>query len=315
MKKKVEISIVIPVHNEEETIDRCFREVDSECKKLGRSYEIIFVNDGSKDKSLDKLYALADLYKHVKVINFTRNFGQRPALMAGFKYASGEAVINLDCDLQDPVHLISDFVQKWSEGYDVVLGKRKTRKGESFFKRFTAKVYYKIFAWLSKTNTPKDCGIARLLSKRVIQDITKLKEHSIYLAGMTEYVGYKQAIVEYDREPRLEGKTNYSVKKLVKLAINNILPYSSLPLSFVFGSGVVLACGGVVMMLTLLILSLCSVTFLGLLWIVGLMLFTTGLILSALGIVGAYVFLAYVEALDRPRYIIERKVNIEESDE
>lgn len=315
MKKKVEISVVIPVHNEEETIDRCFREVDNECKKLGRNYEIIFVNDGSKDKSLDKLCALADVNKQVKVINFSRNFGQRPALMAGFKEASGEAVINLDCDLQDPVHLIGDFVKKWDEGYDVVLGKRRRRKGESFFKKFTAKVYYKIFAWLSKTNTPKDCGIARLLSKRVVQDITKLKEHSIYLAGMTEYVGYKQAIVEYDREPRLEGKTNYSVKKLVKLAINNILPYSSLPLSFVFGGGVVMSIGGVIMLLTLLVLTICAVGVSSVLWIIGAMALSTGIVLTALGVVGAYVFLGYMEALDRPRYIIERKINIDENDE
>lgn len=315
MKKNVDISVVIPVHNEEQTIDRCFREVDSECKKLGRTYEIIFVNDGSKDRSLEKLSELAKCYRYVKVINFSRNFGQRPALMAGFKMALGEAIINLDCDLQDPVHLISDFVQKWSEGYDVVLGKRKVRKGESFFKKITAKIYYRIFAWATKTNTPKDCGIARLLSRRVINDITKLNEHSIYLAGMTEYVGYKQAIVEYDRDARIEGKTNYSVGKLIKLAINNILPYSSMPLSFVFGGGVFFAMGGIVMMLTLLVLSLCSVSVTSVLWIVGLIIMFGGFILTALGIVGAYVFLGYVEALNRPRYIIERTINAEEDND
>lgn len=311
MKKKVEISVVIPVYNEEECINRCFREVDAECQRIGKPYEIIFVNDGSKDKSLDILSNIASDNKQVKVINFSRNFGQRPALMAGFKSASGEAIINIDCDLQDPVHLIGDFVKKWEEGYDVVLGKRKARKGESFFKKFTAKVYYKIFSWLSKTNTPKDCGISRLLSKRVVEDITSLKEHSIYLAGMTEYVGYKQAIVEYDREARVEGKTKYSVKKLVKLAINNILPYSSMPLSFVFGGGVIMSMGGVVMLLTLLVLAICSISISSVLWIVGMLVLCTGIILTALGVVGAYVFLGYMEALDRPRYIIERKINFD----
>ncbi len=315
MKKQVKISIVIPVYNEQECIRRCFDEVSAECQRIGKTYEIIFVNDGSKDKSLDILCDIASKNKQVKVINFSRNFGQRPALMAGFKSASGEAVINIDCDLQDPVRLIGDFVKKWEEGYDVVLGKRKTRKGESFLKKFTAKIYYKLFSWLSKTNTPKDCGIARLLSRRVVDDITSLKEHNIYLAGMTEYVGYKQAIVEYDREARVEGKTKYSIKKLVRLAINNILPYSSMPLDMVFAGGVTMSVGGVIMLVTLLILTLCCIAFSQVLWIIGTMVLCTGILLASLGVVGAYVFLGYMESLDRPRYIIERMINFDENKE
>lgn len=315
MDKKIDVSVVIPVYNEEESINRCFNEVDNECKKLGRTYEIIYVNDGSKDNSLNILKELAEKYPQVKVINFSRNFGQNPALMAGFKMSSGEAIINIDCDLQDPVHLITDFVNKWSEGYDVVLAKRKKRAGESVFKKVTSKIFYKVFKWLSKTNTPQDCGISRLLSRRVLNDILQLNEHNIYLAGMTEYVGYKQTIVEFDREPRREGKTKYNVKKLVKLAISNTLPYSSTPIAFIFGGGITMSLMGTLGLITLLVLSLVKVVFPSLLWIIGTIVLCTGIIMASLGVIGAYIMMSYTEVLNRPRYIIADKYNFGDKDE
>lgn len=315
MKNKVEISIVIPVCNEEEGLNRCFTEVDKECKKLNKSYEIIFVDDGSKDNSLNILKDLAEKNPQVKVITFTRNYGQRPALFAGFSHASGDAVINIDADLQDPVRLISDYVAKWEEGYDVVLSKRRKRKGESLFKKLTAKIYYKIFNWLSKTNTPRDCGISRLLSRRALNDILALKERNIYLAGMTDLVGYKYAIVEYDRDARLEGKTKYGFKRLAKLAVTNIIPYSSTPISFISGLGVFLGFNGGIMLIILIILSILSVCFSSILWIISTMLILSGIITLSIGIVGTYVAMNYTETLNRPRYIINEKYNLGEDDE
>lgn len=317
MKKNPKISIIIPVFNEEECIERCFREVSTECNCLPIKYEIIFVNDGSKDKSYEILNQLASNNKCIKVIHFSRNFGQRPALLAGFECAyqrGADAIINLDCDLQDPASLIGKYLEKFNDGYDVVLGKRKKRKGESLFKKLTAKLYYKIFRQLSKTNTPKDCGISRLLSRRVVENILKMGEHNIYLAGMTEYVGFKQTIVEYDRDPRKEGKTKYSVKKLIKLAINNILPYSSTPISFIFGSGLFLGLSGLAMFVTLVVLSIIGVCFSNILWIIMALIIGFGLVVTSIGIIGAYIFLCYSETLNRPRYIVSETINIGEND-
>ena len=314
-KSKVDISIVIPVCNEEPALDRCLKEVDAECKKLNRPYEIIFVDDGSKDKSLSILESFAKEYNYVKVITFSRNFGQNPALFAGFKYASGDAVINLDADLQDPAHLIGEYVAKWEEGYDVVLSKRKKRKGESFFKKFTSKLFYKVYNFLSKTNVPKDCGISRLLSRKVLNEILALREKNLYLAGLTDFVGYKYAVIEFDRDPRISGVTKYSVKRLIKLAITNILPFSTTPINFVTGTGVFLGVGGGAMLITLIVLSILSVCFSPILWIISTMLILSGIITVGIGIVGTYVAVTYKETLDRPRYIIANKYNLGDDDE
>ena len=314
-EKEIDISIVIPLKNEEEVLDLCFTEVTKECKKLNKSFEIIFVDDGSTDNSLNILENIAKQNDFVKVISFSRNFGQRPALMAGFKKAKGKAVINMDCDLQDPVCLISMFVEKWEEGNDVVLFKRKERKGESFFKKLTSKIYYKVFKWLSKTNTPLDCGITRLLSRKVVDHILSMPEHNIYLAGMTEFVGFKQAIVEHDRFERKFGKTKYSFKSLIKLAINNIMPYSSTPINFIFVLSMFLGLLGCVGVLALTILSICSVVFSGVLWIVSTLLILGGITTMSIAIVGLYVFLTYTETLNRPRYIIAKTLNLGENDE
>ena len=275
----------------------------------------MFVNDGSKDRSLEILEELASKHKQVKVINFSRNFGQRPALMAGFKMATGDVVINIDADLQDPASLIGKFVAKWEEGYDVVLAKRTRRKGESWFKKITSKIYYKVYRWITKSKTPLDCGISRLLSRRAIDNILKLSEHRIYLAGMTELVGFKQTVIEYDRDERRAGKTKYSVKSLFNLAINNILPYTSFPINFVLGLGLFLGVVGVMGLVALLVLLLCSVPFSTIWWLVAAITTATGVVTTSVGIVGLYVLAAYTETLNRPKYIIAQTFNLGEDNE
>ena len=315
MEKKVKVSVVIAAYNEEESIKMCYEQVNQECLTLNKDYEIIFVNDGSKDKTLEILEEIANQNKKVKVINFSRNFGQRPALLAGFEKSTGDVVINLDADLQDPVFLISEFVKKWEEGFDVVLAKRKKRKGESLFKKLTSKLYYKLYKKITNSNTPLDCGISRLLSRKVVNHIVSMTEHNIYLAGMTEFVGFKQTVVEYDRDERKFGKTKYNLKSLMNLAVNNILPYTSAPVNFVLGLGVFLGFAGFIMVVTFLVLALCGISFSGLWWLGSALTLLTGVVTTSVGIVGMYVVRVYIESLNRPKYIIAQTYNLGEVDE
>lgn len=314
-KNEVDVTILIAVYNEEEGINYCFEEVNKECLKLNKSYEIIFVNDGSKDNSLQLLKQIAEKHNFVKVISLSRNFGQRPALLAGFEHASGKVIINMDADLQDPVSLISDFVNKWEEGYDVVLAQRNVRKGESFFKKYTSTLFNKIFKKVTNTNIPKNCGITRLLSRRVVESILKMPEKNIYLAGATEYVGFKQAVIKFDRDERKFGKTKYNVKKLVTLAVNNILPYTAFPIIFIFGLSLFLGFAGVMMLLVQGIVALCSVKVSGLLWLIATLITLTGLTIFSVSMVGTYVLKTYTEALNRPRFIISEKYNLGDNNE
>ena len=315
MKNKVDISIVIPAYNEEESLEVCVEEVTKECEKLNKSYEIVFVNDGSKDKTYDILESITKSNKNVKAVHFSRNFGQSAALIAGFKYASGDAVINIDCDLQDPPSLISDFVAKWEEGYDIVLAKRRKRSGETIFKKLTAKIYYGLFKWLAKSKTPVGCGISRLISRQALDVILSMPEHDMYLAGMTEYVGFKQTIVEFDRESRKLGKTKYTLKKMVTLALNGIIPFSSTPIAIVFGLGIFFDFLGVASLLTFAVLSIVGVCFSSMWWILSAITLSTGIIVTAIGIIGAYVALSYTEVLNRPKYIVSKTMNCEDAND
>lgn len=313
--KKVKVSIVIAAYNEEESIKMCYEQVNEQCLKLNKDYEIIFVNDGSKDNTLNILADIAQQNKKVKVINFSRNFGQRPALLAGFEKSTGDVVINLDADLQDPVFLIDEFVKKWEEGFDVVLAKRKKRKGESWFKKLTSKLYYKLYKKITNSNTPLDCGISRLLSRKVVNHIVSMPEHNIYLAGLTEFVGFKQTVVEYDRDERKFGKTKYGLKSLMNLAVNNIMPYTSAPVNFVLGLGAFLSFAGIAMAVTFTILLLCGVGFSNLWWLGTALTALSGVITFSVGIVGMYVVRVYVESLNRPKYIVAQTYNLGDCDE
>lgn len=315
-EKEIIVSMVIPVYNEEESINICYKAVSEELQKLNKTYEIIFVNDGSSDNSTSILEELAKSDENVKVINFSRNFGQQAALFAGFKMSSGKVVINLDCDLQDPVSLISDFLQKWEEGYDIVLAKRRSRKGETFFKKITSKLFYRFFRWLSGTKLPLDCGIARLLSKRVVETLLQMPEHNKYLHGLTEIVGFKSTVIDFDRDERKFGKTKYSVKSMCRLALNSILPFSAKPLMFILGFGIFLTFASSVMLLTQIILAICGIAVTSILWLIAVNILLSGIVTSCIGVLSLYVSRIYTESLNRPLYIISTTYNFgEESDD
>ena len=216
MKK---ISLVVPMYYEEKVVNECYKRLTDVLKKLENyDYEIIFINDGSKDKTLDLLQEIANKDKKIKVISFSRNFGHQCAVEAGLNYVSGDAIVIIDADLQDPPESIPEMVKLWEEGNKVVYGKRKTRKGESAFKLFTAKMFYKTLNSLSDVDIPKDTGDFRLVDRDVVEVLKSLPEHNKFLRGLWSWVGFKQTPYEYEREERFAGETKYPLKKMLKLA-------------------------------------------------------------------------------------------------
>ena len=205
MKK---ISLVIPMYYEEQVAEECYRRTRNVLKSIEEyDYEIIFINDGSKDKTLEILETIAKEDNKVKVISFSRNFGHQSAVTAGLKYATGDAIIIIDADLQDPPELIPDMLKYWENGYDVIYGKRKKREGESAFKLLTAKVFYETLNKLSDVEIPKDTGDFRLVDKKVVDVVNNLPEHNKFLRGLFSWVGFKQKPYEYERQERFAGKT------------------------------------------------------------------------------------------------------------
>jgi len=311
MKK---ISVVIPMYYEEEVAQECYERMTNVLKGISNyEYEIIFVNDGSKDKTLEILENIAQNDKKVKVISFSRNFGHQCAVTAGIKYVTGDAVVIIDADLQDPPELIPEMLKWWEEGNEVIYGKRKTRDGESAFKLLTAKMFYKTLNALSDVDIPKDTGDFRLVDRKVIDVVNSLPEHNKFLRGLFSWVGFKQAPFEYERKERFAGKTKYPLKKMLKLASDGIISFSSKPLKLVGGLGVV----SILISLIILIYSIISYIFnlnnLTAGWtsiMVTITLFS-GVQLLSIWIISEYIGRIYDETKQRPQYIIDKKINIE----
>lgn len=310
MKK---ISVVIPMYYEEEVVDICYKRVVNNLKKLSDkyNYEIIFINDGSKDSTLEILKKIASNDDNVKIISFSRNFGHQAAVTAGIRNATGDAIIIMDADLQDPPELFEGMIEKWEEGYDVVYGKRKTREGESIFKLLTARMFYNTLNKLSEIEIPKDTGDFRLVDRKVIDVIATLPEHNKFLRGLFSWVGFNQYAYEYNRVNRVAGKTKYPFKKMFKLATDGILSFSAKPLKIVGAIGFF----SVIVSIIILIYSIVSYMFKlnsltpGWTSIMCTMTFIGGIILISLWMIGEYIARIYEESLGRPEYIIDELIN------
>ena len=236
MKK---LSIVIPMYYEEEVAEECYNRMTKVCNSIQNyEYEIIFVNDGSQDKTLSILETIAKKDKNVKIISFSRNFGHQCAVTAGLKYVTGDAIVIIDADLQDPPELIPEMLKLWEQGNEVIYGKRKKRDGESKFKLLTASMFYKTLNALSDVDIPKDTGDFRLVDRKVVDVINSLPEHNKFLRGLFSWVGYKQYAYEYERKERFAGKTKYPLKKMLKLAADGIIGFSTKPLKILGGFGI-----------------------------------------------------------------------------
>lgn len=307
----VKYSVIIPVYNEEKVLAQCYKEVKKTAEQFDDAYEIIFINDGSHDQSLDMLKTIAKNDKTIKVISFSRNFGHQPAVTAGMKEARGQALIILDADLQDPPEVVHEMIKKWKEGYDIVYGKRSKRAGEKLLKKFTAFLYYRFLARITGLKIPKDTGDFRLIAKKAADAIINMPEKNRYLRGMNTWVGFKQIEVLYERQSRVAGETKYTMKKMVKLASDGIISNTNYPLTFIFNLGLffgVLSVLGYISVLTLQLTHIISNIVYWLFPSLGLCLSVT---LMALGIIGIYLGRVYDEVKDRPVYIISEKINFD----
>ena len=312
MKK---VSIVIPMYYEEEVANECYEKVSEVLKGIGDKYdyEIIFVNDGSKDKTLEILEEISKKDEKAKIISFSRNFGHQAAVTAGLREVTGDAIVIIDADLQDPPKLIPKMLELWEQGNEVIYGKRKTRKGESAFKLLTAKMFYKTLNALSDVEIPKDTGDFRLVDRKVVDVINSLPEHNKFLRGLFSWVGFKQKAYEYERQERFAGKTKYPLKKMLKLASDGIISFSSKPIKLVGALGIISIIISIIILIYALISYIFQLNNLSAGWtsIMVAITFFAGVQLLSLWIISEYIGRIYDEAKGRPQYIIDKKINFD----
>jgi dolichol-phosphate mannosyltransferase len=304
MRKK--LSVIIPIYNEEGNIPALFERLNSVVSKMEVEKEFLFVNDGSRDNSIALIKALAAKNTFVKYIDFSRNFGHQVAVSAGLDKASGDAIVIIDADLQDPPELIIEMFNKMQNGFDVVYAKRRARKGESFLKKFTARMFYRILGSITSVSIPVDTGDFRIMSKQVADIVKSMPEKEKFLRGQISWVGFEQTFVEYDRDERQTGETGYTYSKMIRFALDGITSFSNFPLKFATGAGFVVSGFSFLMILYALysryILKvyepgwtslMLAITFIG------------GIQLISIGIIGEYISRMSANIRNRPLYVIK----------
>ena len=309
MKK---ISVIVPMYYEEKVAEECYKRLTTCLQKLiDYTYEIIIIDDGSKDKTLEILENIASKDDKVKVISFSRNFGHQAAVTAGLKHVSGDAIIIIDADLQDPPELIPQMMQLWEQGNEIIYAKRKKRKGESPFKLLSAKLFYQILNALSDTEIPKDTGDFRLVDRKVVDTINNMPEHNKFLRGLFSWVGYKQIPFEYEREERFAGKTKYPLRKMLKLASDGIISFSTKPLKLVGLLGFISIVISILILIYALLSYFLKLNQLSAGWtsLMVAITFFAGVQLLSIWIMSEYIGRIYDETKQRPQFIINKKIN------
>lgn len=309
--KNVDCSIIIPLLNESENIEFSYNKICEVMAKSNKSYELIYVDDGSTDTSLELLRQLTKKDSKVKVVSLSRNFGQYPAIVAGLENCKGKCAIHLDIDMQESPEAILEMLDKWDSGYDIVTVKRKKRK-ESIFKRITAWFYYKIINFVAKQKVFDNQAEYRLYDRKVIDTLLSIEDKNIYLKEQTNWVGYRQTTIEVDRVKRQKGKTKYNFKKLLSISSQGIVSTTSRPLYWAFGLSFITHLLSFVAIIVLGLLSILKVNYDIVLWLIPVMLTTSATIMFVLGIIGMYLAYTYLEVKGRPKYIIREKINIED---
>jgi len=304
------ISYVFPIYNEEGNIKLLCKTIRKVIKPVEGKYklEFVFVNDGSKDNSLKFLQDIQKQDSRVKIINFARNFGHQLAVTAGIDYAHGDAVIIMDSDMQDPPSVSLDLIKKWEKGYDVVYAQRRTRK-DGFLKKLTAKIFYRVLNKLSSIDIPKDTGDFRLIDRKVVNVLKECREHNRFLRGLISAIGFKQAAVLFDRDERHAGQTGYSIKKMIKLAKDGILGFSTAPIQLVTILGISSNIVSIIFFLLIIVFSIFDISsFLteDLYILLSSLLFLTSLQLLAIALLGEYIVRIYKETQNRPLYVIDK---------
>lgn len=304
----VEISIIAPIYNEVDNIPELYRRVKAVMDSQGLTWELVLVDDGSTDGSTEQMRALARQDRHVRPVIFARNFGHQVAVTAGLDYARGAAVVIIDADLQDPPEVIPDLIAKWREGYEVVYAVRAEREGETWFKRTTAALFYRLIYRITDVKIPLDTGDFRLLDRKVVDVLGKMRERHRFLRGMAAWVGFRQIGVPYKRAARFAGVTKYPFKKMLRLALNAITSFSYFPLQMATYAGFISAGIAIVAIPVVIALRLAGSQFFGgqattLIAV----LFLGGVQLISLGVLGEYLGRLYDEAKGRPLYIVREE--------
>jgi dolichol-phosphate mannosyltransferase len=308
----MQLSVIVPVFNEEENIAPLLDRLKSVVEEITPDFEVIFINDGSKDGTLMKVKQAGEADPRVKYIDLSRNFGHQEAVTAGLNFARGKAVVIIDADLQDPPELIPAMFDRWEEGYKVVYAKRESRSGESWFKLKTAKIFYRLLQRITRYDIPVDTGDFRLIDRKVVDLLNDMGEHSKFLRGQIAWMGFEQTSVSYNRDPRAHGSTGYSLSKMVRLALNGITGFSDLPLRLVTIFGFLASVVAVLVMIySFYSQYVLKDTVPGWASIMVSLLFLGGLQMIALGIIGEYLSRIYDEVRERPPYII-RQHNFDE---
>ncbi len=314
MKK---ITIIIPAYNEQDSLPFLYERIEKLINSIENyEFEILFVNDGSKDKTIELIKEYRKKDSRISYVDFSRNFGKEIAMIAGLDYAKGDAVIFMDADLQDPPELIPEMIKYWEEGYDDVYAQRKSRKGETFLKKFTSKMYYKVLQTLTNVEIQKDTGDFRLLDRRCVNALKKLRESQRCSKSMFSWIGYNKKAIFYDRDPRIAGQTKWNYRKLINLAIDGITSFTTSPLRistyiaiptfmalFIYFIYVIAKC-----IVTGVVIQAFQATIL-------LILFFSGIQILLFGIVGEYLGRIFNETKNRPLYLIKEYNDIKETNE
>ncbi|CAI2552887.1 putative glycosyltransferase [Apilactobacillus kunkeei] len=297
--KTNKISIVLPVYNEEAGIKNTIEVLENFVECQIETYEIIFVDDGSVDSSVDIIRRAQSQYENIRLVEFSRNFGHQLAITAGIRYAKSDAVVVMDADLQDPPSVIPNMIEKWQEGFDVVYGKRLIREGESFFKRFSAKAFYRVMRKVANVDIPLDTGDFRLMDRKVVDALSKLNEPEPFVRGLVSWVGFKQTAVTYERQERNAGVTKYPLTKMIRLASDGITSFSEIPLKIVNYTGFISIIAGIIYGLITVFTGISTLTF-----AISLMCVLSGMIMLALGIIGDYLYRTFDASKHRPQYVV-----------
>ncbi len=299
-------SIVAPVYNEEGLLERFYERVADTMNRLDEAWELVLVNDGSRDKSLSIMRELAARDPHVKYVNFARNFGHQTAVTAGIDYASGNAIILIDSDLQDPPEVIADLIAEWKNGYEVVYAVREKRRGESWFKLATANMFYRVLYRITDVDIPLDTGDFRLMDEKVANVLRQMREHNRFIRGMTSWAGFKQTGVGYERDPREWGETKYPLSKMLGFALDAVTGFSFFPLQIMAYGSAVLAVLAIVVaiVISFLRLGMGSEFFGGQATTIVLLLLLSSFQLFFLFIIGQYIARIYDETRNRPLYVV-----------
>jgi glycosyltransferase involved in cell wall biosynthesis len=302
------LAIVAPCYNEEGGLAEFVRRLKTVCDGFGCVYEIILVNDGSRDRTFHVACELAAKDPTVKVVNLLRNFGHQAAVTAGLDVAEGDAIVLIDSDLQDPPEIIPEMLARWKAGADVVYGQRRSREGESGFKRLTAKLFYRVLQRMTKSNIPSDTGDFRLMDRKVAEALRGMRERHRFIRGMVSWVGGRQEPVIYDRKPRFAGETKYPLRKMISFAIDAITSFSVVPLRLVTYLALFILALAVVMTLVVVGVKLANPNYFipGYASLILLIMFFGGVQLLALGVIGEYLGRMFESIKARPIYIVDQ---------